>query len=119
MTIIAIPNPRSHIREKILSYCLHHFLREQIWLVDSFQIFDPYSLSRKNLAKTRRLLAKIQIARPFTLYQLRDKLFTFTKLPIGKNSTIIISSIDCLQTDLINSKESEMIRVQIFDILFA
>ena len=103
--IFAIIGARSHIKSTALNYCFNFFDKEAIWLVDSLQIFDPYSLSRVNTERTRQMLFSIRVSRPFTFYQLKDKIFSFRKIKLTRDSTIIISSIDCFNDDIDNSAE--------------
>ncbi|MFC1769183.1 hypothetical protein ACFLZX_05455 [Nanoarchaeota archaeon] len=99
----------SSIKNSVLDYCFTHFSDEDIWLVDTLQVFDPYYLSRLDSARTRRMLHAIKVCRPFTFYQLRDKLFSFIKLPLSERSTIIISSMDCFNDDVENEEEREVV----------
>ena len=108
---------RSTIKRQILDYCLEHFEEESIWLIDSLQIFDPYYLSRKDTEMTRQMLDNIRICRPFTLFQLRDKIFTLTKITLNQNSTIIISAINCFQSDTRNKDEIKAVKHSILETL--
>jgi hypothetical protein len=103
--IFAIIGSRGQIKASALDYCFNCFEEEDIWLVDSHQIFDPYTLSRKDPARTRQMLFRIRVCRPFTFYQLKDKIFSFTKITLNKDSTIIISSIDCFADDIDDADE--------------
>jgi len=62
------------------------------------QVFDPHRLSRLGAAKARLLLEQVRIARPFTLFQLRDKLFSLTKMRLNPRSTVIVSGLDCFDS---------------------
>ena len=90
---------RGNTKKAILDYCLSNFDSEKIWLVDSLQVFDPYYLSRIDIARARAMLRTVKISRPFTFYQLREKVFGFMKIPLDEKSTIIISSMDCFNSD--------------------
>ncbi len=88
-------------------YCFDHFESERIWLIDSLQVFDPYALSRVNVSRARAMLDSLMVSRPFTLYQLKDKVFTLTKIKLDANSTIIISGIDCFENDGLGEAEKK------------
>lgn len=83
------------IKKTLLDYCFSHFDEEHIWLVDSLQIFDPYYLSSMNVSRTRCMLHSIRVSRPFTLYQLHDKIHSLPRVPLDMRSTVIISGMDC------------------------
>ena len=93
------------IKKTLLDYCFTHFDEEQIWLVDSLQIFDPYYLSSVNVSRTRGMLYAIRVSRPFTFYQLHDKIAGFSRMPIDWRSTIIISGMDCFGDDASRDEE--------------
>jgi hypothetical protein len=95
----SIRGSRKDIKRTILDYCLDHFETEQIWIIDSLQVFDPYYLSRINAPRARLMLDSIRISRPFTFYQLKEKIYSLTKVPLNDRSTIIISSINCFDED--------------------
>lgn len=94
-----------HIKKTLLDYCLSHFDEEHIWLADSLQIFDPYYLSSVNVSRTRSMLHSIRVSRPFTLYQLHDKIYSLTRVPLDMRSTIIISGMDCFLDDARTEEE--------------
>ena len=98
--MIIIHGNRKELKIKILEYCMQNFEQEEIWLIDTLQIFDPYHLSKINTKKARELLTKIKVTRPFTIYQLRDKLFSFKKIRLHKNSTVIISCSNCFNKEI-------------------
>ena len=99
----------------ILDWCMEQFQKKDIWLIDSLQIFDPYYLARKDKDKARQLLNTIRIARPFTIYQLRDKVFSLTRIHLA-GAAIIISSIDCFKEE-VRKKEWESIEKKMVKIL--
>lgn len=101
----------------MLEYALEHFEQEELWLVDSLQIFDPFYLSRHNPFRARRLLHAMKIARPFTIYQLKDKLFTLTKIKLHEKSTILVSGIDKFDEDISNKRELEAIHATMKQVL--
>jgi len=89
---------------------MEHFDEEELWLIDSLQIFDPYWLSRRNTARARAVLRSIQVSRPFTIYQLRDKLFSLTKLRLSEKSTVIISALNCFNDEVDMPEQGAIIR---------
>ena len=89
----------------LLNYCLTHVEDKKIWFVDALQVFDPYYLSRRNIPRTRQLLHKLNIARPFTFYQLRDKLYSFTKIKLNKKSVMMVSGFDSFDDSIANEKQ--------------
>jgi hypothetical protein len=107
-TVLCIGS-RGYIRQALLSYCYTHFEAEQLWLVDSLQILEPFAFSRQDVAKTRLMLCRLKVARTFTLFQLRDKLFTFKKLPLCMDSTIIVSGLDAHSYDRVQRAEQEAV----------
>ncbi len=90
----------SEIKKAFMMYCLEHFEHEEIWLLDSMQVFDPYMVSRIDVAAARRMLSSIKVSRPFTIYQLKEKVFSLSKMSLHERSTIIVSGIDCFEDEL-------------------
>jgi hypothetical protein len=101
---------RKKLKEFFLNYCLDNFENEDIWLIDSLQVFDPYYLSKRNLERTREMLARIKISRPFTIYQLKDKLFGLSKFNLSKKATLLITSLNCFDEDIPYKKEALAIK---------
>ena len=101
---------RAELKGAILGYCLEHFHEEELWLVDSLQIFDPYWLSRRGTARAREMLRSLHVARPFTIHQLRDKLFTLPKLCLSPHSTVIISAINCFNGEVKGPEREAMLQ---------
>ncbi len=89
---------------------MEHFAEEELWLVDSLQIFDPYWLSRQDTSRARAVLRSIRVSRPFTIYQLRDKLFSLTKLHLNEKSTVVISAINCFNDEVHMPEQGAIIR---------
>jgi len=110
-----INGTRRELKKKILDYCLDNYDKEQIWLIDTLQVFDPYYFQETE--KARLMLDNIKICRPFTLHQLRDKLFGFKKIPLNKNSTLIISSTNCFNEDVKSKQEITAIKNIIRELL--
>ena len=113
---IFLRGSRSTLKKKILDYCITHFEDEDIWLIDSLQLFDPYRLSRTNIEKTRHLLHSLHIARPFTFYQLRDKIFSLTKLSLEESSTVIVSSMNCFDEE-VNTDRRDILHETLYHVL--
>ena len=117
MLIMQLIGERTTIQSEILLYCFKYFKDRDIWLIDSLQILDPYATSRRHTTETRAMLQSIRIARPFTFHQLRDKIYTLTKLPINKHSTIIISSMDIFNDDSLNEQEMKITMKRLLNLL--
>ena len=83
--------------------------------MDTLPIFNPYALSRMDVARARELLRSIRIARAFTFYQLRDKLFSLTKLRLGKEATVIVSGMDIYELE--DKKELHSIQLALHRLL--
>lgn len=115
--IVCITGSRRELKHALLDYCMVHFEEEQLWLVDSLQVFDPYYLAGINTERARNLLFALKISRPFTFYQLREKLYSFTKIPLSVSSTIIISAMDCFDDDLINREEYRLLFLDLLQLL--
>ena len=109
MKTIVVLGGFPHSKKIILEYCISNFEKNQIWLIDSLQVFDPYSLSRIDTQKTRELLQSMKISRPFTFYQLKDKIFSLTKMDLGKNPSIIISSLDCFNDEVEDPEKKRIV----------
>jgi hypothetical protein len=80
-------------------------IKGRVWLIDSRQIFDPYSLSRNGLSEARAFLDRLKICRPFTFHQMRQKIYSLTKIKLCIEDTLAISSIDCFDDEI---KEYEL-----------
>lgn len=107
--IAIVSGSRAYTKTAILDHCFKNFEQTQIWLIDSRQVFDPYYLSRRDKARARRLLQSLEISRPFTFYQLRDRILGLRSLPIKEQTTIIISSIDTFDDDIENEEEKSIL----------
>ncbi len=101
---------RQDIRLFVMDLLMKQFDLRQIWLLDSLQVFDPYLISRKDTARARQMMRSVLISRPFTVYQLRDKLFTLQKMSLGHDPLLIISSIDCFDHNIREEKEKKAIK---------
>ena len=117
MAINVVSGTRSQIKETLLDYCLMNYRKKDIWLIDTMQIFDPYYLSRKDPANARGMLHRIRVSRPFTFYQLRDKLFTLTKIRLDKDSVVIISGFDCFNDEVPDANEKNALIDRMLDLL--
>ena len=102
---------RSYRKQKLWGYCFEHFNKEELWLLDSLPVFDPFWLARQDTARTRQLLKSIRISRPFTFYQLRDKLYSLTRLPLTHKSTVIVSGMDAFDEELQDERELRAIQL--------
>jgi hypothetical protein len=100
MNLNLIPGGYPTVKPLVLTYCFEQFENYQIWIVDSLQVFDPYAVSRVSTAKARLMLKEIKIARPFTFYQMKEKIFTLTKLSLDKNSVVIITGLDAFEQEI-------------------
>ncbi len=94
---------RQFLKSVLWDYCITHFETEKLWIIDSLPLFDPYSVSRVNVAVARQLLLKIRIARPFTFYQLKDKVFSLIDL---QDSTVIVSCMDAYEVKNVNENKA-------------
>ncbi len=101
---------RSEIKRIFLDYARMRAEEERIWLIDSLQIFDPYYLSRRDVSHARVVLHHLMVSRPFTLYQLRDKVFGLNKLGLKEGSTVLISSLDRFDDEARDDFELESVR---------
>ncbi len=104
-SITVVYGHRRFVRRRLMSYCFERFESERIWLIDSAQVFDPYSLSRIDAARTRCMLCSIHVSRPFTLYQLRDRVSSIALVGLDSRSTLMISGIDSFQDDVSDKEE--------------
>jgi hypothetical protein len=107
---------RGFLRERLWGYCFEHFEESRLWIVDSLPIFDPYWASRRDVARTRELLASIRIARPFTIHQLLAKLYSLTKLPLA-DATVVVSCMDCFDEEVKNMHNRRTIQLRMAGVL--
>lgn len=98
--VIFVRGGFAEVKAKLMTYCLDRFDKEELWLMDSLQVFDPYTASRVDVGRARLMLCRIRVSRPFTLHQLKDKVFSLTRVRLSSKSTIIISGIDCFEDGL-------------------
>ncbi|MBD3204271.1 hypothetical protein GF327_08305 [Candidatus Woesearchaeota archaeon] len=105
--IVILLGGRIYIKKIILEYSFLNFYEKEIWLIDSLQIFDPFYLSRENTSRTREFLQELRISRPFTFYQLKDRIFTLTKIYLKPEAAVIISSFDCFNKNIMDKNEKE------------